>query len=62
MKILDLEENRSERLKKYVGKISKSDSDLISKAVDDSRKQQLEILEFKGSNIWEGILEDMRSL
>ena len=62
MKILDLEENRSERLKKYVGKISKSDSDLISKAVDDSGKQQLEILEFKGSNIWGGNLEDMRSL
>lgn len=62
MKTLDLKKNRSERLKKYVGKISMSDSDLISKAVDDSRKQQLEILKFKGSHIWEENLEDMRTL
>lgn len=40
----------------------KSDSDLISRAVDESRKQQLKILDFKGSHIWEGNLEDMRSL
>ncbi len=62
MKNIDLEENRPERLKKYVGKISKSDSDLISEAVDDSRKQQLEILKFNGSHIWEGDLEEMRGL
>lgn len=62
MKTLDFDEKRSERLKKYVGKISKSDSDLIFKAVDDSRKQQLEILKFKGAHIWEENLEDMRSL
>ena len=29
---------------------------------NESRKQQLEILEFKGSHIWDGNLEDMRSL